>query len=430
MLTGERTALNLEVQRAKELSLQALLTCPAAVQYFNKIEDAICAALEADEATDRASELHQQLMVHDRKFSDLDPSKYDAERSAIDREIRHQSARVIQLQRQVERSKTVDSMTAKTVNAFMDDLGRPSEDAFRPANFLMQTCRWTAPELDRLILEVELAEDKPRSFDSNATELADFDSQSFLRLVSAEIDVSRQYIEICDKIDTLASKVCGELRGFEYEKDALVRACASYPLRPEEVSNKISELAREYSDRGREDLGLQVLLNRRAKLIVQLEQTRTTMAERADQFVSALNAKSIPQTSLLRTAISSLKPVIESDASHRKIAVTERGFVKVIGEWWEEWHKKNSDLPEEAWDDLAKTLTSRRFLLEDFLSKKRAIKRTVEAVQPAIRDWWQLSAFVKRPGAKSAKLRRILQQRFWEIYTRQYVPLFKPDEKK
>lgn len=425
MLDGERTALILEVARAKDLGSQVLPHSLAAAQYFSKVQDAICATLEANEATDRLSELHRQLMVHDRGFSDLDPSKYDAERSAIKREIRHLNTRIIQLQREVERCKSADPATAKAVNAFLDDRGCPREDAFRPENFLEQTCRWSSSDLDRLMSEVEIAKGKPRSFDSNSADLVDLDLQSFLHLVSAEIDVSRRYIEICDKIDILASKVCSELLGFEYEKDALVITCACYALRPEEVSNKIAELTSEYADRGEVDLGLQVLLNDRAKLIVQLEQVRTTMAERAKQFESALDAKAIPPTSILREVIPRSQATVVAEGPDGW-TVEQRGLIIAIGEWWERCHGEERYRPKDPWDDLAQAMTSRGFELENFLDGKETIAELVSEAK--ILDWWQLANFVKKIGRKHKELRRILQKRFSEIYHRQYLLLIKPRE--
>lgn len=420
MLDGERVALYVELHRAKKLQCEALLKCPTAAPYFGAVWDSICATLEADEALDSAAKLEQELIAHDLRSNPLDPSMYDPQRSEIERGIRHQHGLFVKKQRIVEIRKSVDPQTAETVEAFMDDRACASDDPLRPKNFIVWTIRWTPAELDRLEYEVRHLRDPLASSDVPPANVGEIDFHSLLQLLSMEIDLSRQYIDIVGKIDARVSEVCRENAEFKHREKLLKEELVAGYLRQESLSEKLAELQRDIAASGNQDLILKILLNLRSRLLVKLKGVQVKIFDGRDQFKSALDAKQIATVSLLRDAVIRGTPATADEGQERRIALKKQQLiVENVGEWYEKWR---SNICEQAWKELAERMESDRITLSEFLEGKGVIKRELEKLEPGNSGWGDLFECVKQPNARNARLRRLLQQRFSEIYKRQYLP--------
>lgn len=422
MLDGERVALYAELTIAKELQGKALLTCSTVVaRYFGCVSDSICATLEADEALDSAAKLEQELIARDLRSNPFDSSMYDQERSEIQREIRHQHGIFAKKRRIIEIRKSVDPQISETVEAFMDDQGCAGEDPIRPRNFIEWTCRLAPAELDRLEYEVRHHRNPLASSDHPPANVSEIDFHSLLQLLSMEIDLSRQYIDNVGKIDARVSEVCRENAEFKHREKILQDKMVAGYLRQESLSEKLAELQRDIAAFGNQDLILKALFTLRSRLLVKLKRVQVKIIDGRDQFRAALDAKHIELVSLLRDAITRGVPPTADEGEGQRIAKKKQQLiVEIVGEWYDKWRSK---ICEQAWKELAESMEKAHITLSEFLEGKGTIKEILGKLKPGFSSWWDLVACVDPPKQNNARLRRLLQQRFSEIYNRQYLPL-------
>jgi hypothetical protein len=183
------------------------------------------------------------------------------------------------------------------------------------------------------------------------------------------------------------------------------------------------------------DEQLQQIILSRAATQRKIDELHVQVAKRVRLILDGFDAWDVPPTSLLREHLSVVPPKIPDPrgAPKKTRLVKDKAFAMAIGGWYEDSHADSGQIIATAWERLGTLVQIRDFDLATFLSTKKAIKGMIDRLNSdsggckgtPIHTWSDLIEFVQGNKKRNAELRRILLQRFSEIYNTQYRPLMK-----